>query len=153
MDVGLLDDVQSRGTIQVAEREPFYQMLGAAGRIDSKQLIRAAQDNLEATRARWAKALSSSPAEAQRALAQEVIRRADEGRYSVAPLFNEPQQHVGELGRVRRHCPSRGPCGRRHAAGWQRAERRRAAVWFSRVLRSGGFYGRLAELSARVLRA
>ena len=26
-----------------------------------------------------------------------MIRRADEGRYSVAPLFNEPQQHVGEL--------------------------------------------------------
>ena len=97
VDVGLLDDVQSRGTIQAAEREPFYQMLRAAGRIDSKQLTRAAQDNLEATRARWAKAFSSSQVEAQRALAQEVIRRADEGRYSVAPLFNEPQLHVGEL--------------------------------------------------------
>jgi hypothetical protein len=97
VDVGLLDGVDPRGTIRAAEQEPFYQMLRAAGRIDSKQLIRAAQDSLDATRARWAQELSSSVDPARRALAQEVIRWADEARYSVAPLFNEPQQHIGEL--------------------------------------------------------
>jgi hypothetical protein len=97
VDVGLLDDVQSRGTIRAAEQEPFYQLLRAAGRIDATQLVRAAQDNLAAMRMRWVHELSSSPSDAKWALAQEVIRRADEGRYSVAPLFNEPQQNIGEL--------------------------------------------------------
>jgi hypothetical protein len=96
-DVGLLEDVESRGAIRAAEREPFYQMLRASGRIDAAQLIRAAHDNLGPTRARWAKELSASPVEPRGALAREVIRRADEGCYSVAPLFNQPKEHKGEL--------------------------------------------------------
>jgi hypothetical protein len=97
VDVGLFDAVRSRGAIQAAEREPFYQILGAMARIDAGQLIRAAQGNLKPTRDRWEKELISSTPAARRALAHEVVRRADEGHYSVAPLFNAPEEHIGEL--------------------------------------------------------
>jgi hypothetical protein len=97
MDVGLLDDVQSRGPIRAVEREAFYQMLSAAGKVQSNQLIRSAQSNLSETRALWLEELESAKEDEHRAMAREVIRRAEQGRYSVAPLFNVPQREIGEL--------------------------------------------------------
>jgi hypothetical protein len=97
MDVGLLDDVQSRGKIRAAEREAFYQLLRSAGSIGANQLVRSAQSTLATTRDRWMRELERAQDDANRALAREVIRRAEEGRYSVAPLFNQPERHAGEL--------------------------------------------------------
>jgi hypothetical protein len=34
---------------------------------------------------------------ARKSLAKEVVRRAEDGRYSVAPLFNEPAAQIGRL--------------------------------------------------------
>ena len=96
MDVGLLDGVRSRGQIRGEEREAFYQMLDAVGRIGAHQLARFAQGNLERQRERWY-AAANTPDRSRRALAHEVLRRANDGRYSVAPLFNEPEQNIGQL--------------------------------------------------------
>jgi hypothetical protein len=97
MDVGLFDDVQSRGPIRAVEREAFYQLLWIVGKVGSKELISLAERNLNATRARWVEKLALASEEQHRALIREVIRRGDDGRYSVAPLFNVPQQIIGEL--------------------------------------------------------
>jgi len=110
MDVGLLDTVEQRRSINAIEREAFYQMLDAAGRAGATQLIRSATGNLAAVGKQWAaeadriRALarqsSAATDEADRKrlmLAHEVDRQAGEGRYSVAPLFNDPQGQVGEL--------------------------------------------------------
>jgi hypothetical protein len=97
MDVGLLDGIRSRGSIRSTEREAFYQMLGAVSGIGAHQLARLAQGNIDRQRERWVRESAHATDKAQRALANEVVRRADEGRYSVAPLFNEPQQNIGQL--------------------------------------------------------
>jgi hypothetical protein len=97
MDVGLLDAVRGRGQILAAEREAFYEMLDVAGRIGAHQLARFAQSNVAAVRDVAKRDLDVEQDEARRALAQEVVRRAEEGRHSVAPLFNEPDRHIGDL--------------------------------------------------------
>jgi hypothetical protein len=97
MDVGLLDEVQSRGKIRGEEREAFYQMLDALGQIGTHQLARFAQDNLEPQRARWLHAFENETDNSRRAVAQEVVRRAKERRYSVAPLFIDPEPNIGQL--------------------------------------------------------
>jgi hypothetical protein len=97
MDVGLLDGIRSRGPIRGEEREAFYQMLDAAGRIGAHQLARFAQGNVGHQRDRWMQDAANTTNRARRALAQEVSRRANDGRYSVAPLFNEPEQNIGQL--------------------------------------------------------
>lgn len=112
MDVGLLDAIEQRSikqrrSIKATERETFYQMLAAAGRAGANQLIRFADGNLAAVAAEWAAeskrltdlaAGSADGADRKRQLlAAEVVRRADEGRYSVAPLFNDPENQLGRL--------------------------------------------------------
>jgi hypothetical protein len=97
MDVGLLDVVRSRGSIHTIEREAFYQMLDAAGRIGAHQLSRSAQRNLDQMRQRWVGEAKKTTDKPGRALAHEVVRRADQGRYSVAPLFNDPEQNTGQI--------------------------------------------------------
>ncbi len=54
VDVGLLDSVRQREPIAATEREPFYQLLDAAGRIGANQLTRFATQDLDAIRAHWA---------------------------------------------------------------------------------------------------
>lgn len=91
VDVGLLDSVRQRRPISAAEREAFYQLLDGVGRIGANQLTRFAEQGLATVQKRWA-------ADEQRPqLAQEVQARAAEGRYSVAPLFNDAKNQVGEL--------------------------------------------------------
>jgi hypothetical protein len=110
MDVGLLDVIEQRRSIQATEREAFYQMLDAVGRAGANQLIRFASGDLDAIGKQWAaeaerlrKLVDQSSDAADDAgrkrlrLAHEVLRRMDEDRYSVAPLFNDPENQVGQL--------------------------------------------------------
>jgi hypothetical protein len=109
MDVGLLDDVRNHQPILATEREAFYEMLAAAGRAGASQLVRFAQDSLGTVRQQWqreAEQPGSEPGrprprpndgQQRRLLAEEVVRRADEGRFSVAPLFNDPDGQIGQL--------------------------------------------------------
>jgi hypothetical protein len=103
MDVGLLDAVQQRQPIRAGERDAFYAMLAAAKQIGTQQLIRLARGHLPAVRAAWtdtAESLAASSIAAEQnqlMLAREVVARADEGKYSVAPLFNQPAEQVGEV--------------------------------------------------------
>lgn len=94
-DVSLLDDIRNRGPIRSQEREAFYQMLSATNRIGSNQLIRSANRALAEVAAEWQ---AESNATTQRSLmAREVVRQAGEGRYSVAPLFNDSNNQIGNL--------------------------------------------------------
>ncbi len=110
VDVGLLDGVRQRRPISGTEREAFYQMLDAAGRIGTNQLTRFANQDLDTVQKRWAAeeqrlaaALKDSPAgadprdRARLQLAREVQSRAANGQDSVAPLFNDAENQVGEL--------------------------------------------------------
>ncbi len=97
VDVGLLDQIQGRGPIRAEEREAFYQLLNAAGQIGANQLARIAQQNLPAVREEWERRLAVAKTAPQRLLAHEALRRAAEGRYSVATLFNDAQSQIGRL--------------------------------------------------------
>ena len=94
-------------------------MLDAAGRIGANQLTRIAIQDLDAIRQHWTKeeerlttalkndAAGAKPSDrANLRMAHEVRTRAEMSLYSVAPLFNDPQNQVGELvtldGNVRR---------------------------------------------------
>ena len=97
MDVKLLDKVESRGRLRAEDHEAFYQMLKAVGQIGAHQLARFAQQNLPAVRDEWQRRLASADSEPGRALAQDALRRAAKGHYSVTPLFNDAQQQQGRL--------------------------------------------------------
>lgn len=109
MDVGLLDEVRNRDVILSTERDAFYEILDAVGRIGVNQLIRFARDNLAAVQVEWsAEAERLAPtgdppralptqAKQRLLLAEEVMRLASEGQYSVAPLFNDAEHQVGRL--------------------------------------------------------
>jgi hypothetical protein len=105
MDVGLLGDVQNHRAIQGIEREPFYQMLCAAARTEPKHLTGLAQANIGQYKQAWMNELDASNRQ-RRLLAKEVVRLAEAGRYSVAPLFNDASNQLGQLfvfeGTVRR---------------------------------------------------
>ncbi len=97
MDVGLLDQIEVRGRIRPQERDVFYKVLHVAGNIEPSTLVRIANDNLPTVKQEWnAQTQDDGPAR-RKALAREVVRRADEGRYSVALLFNDPKQQIGRL--------------------------------------------------------
>ena len=110
VDVGLLAGVRQRRPISRAERETFYQVLDAAGRIGANQLTRFATQDLDSVQKRWAAveqrlaasqkdapAGSNERDRARLQMAHEVQSRAAKGRYSVAPLFNDAKNQVGEL--------------------------------------------------------
>jgi hypothetical protein len=118
MDVGLLDDIDNHRPILASEREAFYEMLQAAGGVDANQLVRLAQENLDAVRDEWAREaeqrigepgglpprpgsgttrLAPDDTKQRQLLAEEVVRRMADGLYSVAPLFNDPDEQVGRL--------------------------------------------------------
>jgi hypothetical protein len=113
VDVGLLDLIRQRRAITSAESEAFYKVLGAAGRMGTNQLDRFARQELPFIAQRWAqeeRKLAESAADPARLqLAREVQARAAKGLYSVAPLFNDASNQVGELvsleGTVRRVTP------------------------------------------------
>jgi hypothetical protein len=97
MDVGQLDLVDPRGRIRPEEREAFYQMLAAVGKIDPHILAQLAKTNLSGARDYWKRRLENETDPSRRALAQEALHRAKNGRYSTAALFNDPQSQMGQL--------------------------------------------------------
>lgn len=110
VDVGLLDGVRQRRPISAREREVFYQVLDAAGRLGPNELVRFAEHNLDSVKRFWSAeaqrlvaAATESPTEFSSAdqqrlqMAREVQSRAADGLYSVAPLFNDSDNQVGEL--------------------------------------------------------
>lgn len=90
-DVGLLDSAADGAPILPQERDLFYELLAVMQETGANQLVRFAQGNLP----RWAESWHTR-GEGGR-LAKTVISRADEGRYSVAPLFNDAVAQRGEL--------------------------------------------------------
>jgi hypothetical protein len=106
MDVGLLDQVRSHGPLDTGiaadrprfndEREAFYQMLVAAGKIGANQLIRIAKGNLGTIRAQWERELRETRDLKRQALAHEVIKRAEAGLYSFALLFFDGKRQIGQ---------------------------------------------------------
>ena len=70
MDVGLFDEVDQRRPLTANDRECFYQMLNAVGHAEPGALLRRAERQL-----------------------REIGRQ----RYSVVPLFNDPENQHGRL--------------------------------------------------------
>jgi hypothetical protein len=96
MDVSLLDGIRNHRTILPDERDAFYQLLDAVGHVGAHQLIRFAQQNIAVVAKSWEAELEAAELP-RRAMAQEVQRRAEEGSYSVAPLFNDADRQIGQL--------------------------------------------------------
>lgn len=97
VDVGKFDQVSSRGRIRAQESDLFYETLHAAQQISPSAAVRIANGNLPFVRKQWEQILRDGETSRQQALAREVARRADEGRYSVALLFNDPLPQRGRL--------------------------------------------------------
>jgi hypothetical protein len=97
MDVGLLDQIRSHGPLHRGDTAAFYEMLGAAGRIGANQLIRFANGNLDVVRRQWEQEASTASDEMRRELGNEVVRLANEGRYSFALLYNDAKRQIGQL--------------------------------------------------------
>jgi hypothetical protein len=97
MDVGLLDNVESRGRIRAEENLAFYQMMRAATLVKPNTLVRIAKDNLPAIQREWEDRAQVKHSEQDQALAREVVRRATTGSYSAALLFNDPKPQIGRL--------------------------------------------------------
>ncbi len=96
MDVGLLDGIRNHQGILGSERDAFYQLLAAMDNVGVNQLIRFAGQNLDAIAQAWEADLNAADVP-RRQLAQDVKRRAADGRYSIAPLFNDADRQIGQL--------------------------------------------------------
>ncbi len=80
MDVSLFEEIQNRRPLTARDREAFYQLLAAVGRAKPGQLAEAAQQ-----------ALAKAPEP------RVWTDLQGEKRWSVVPLFNDPQRHYGVL--------------------------------------------------------
>ncbi len=125
MDVGLWDEVQNRQAITGRDREAFYQLLDAVERLDVDEVTRLARRGLTLSKPGWQsdeQALVARVAELnaqrdqatsddRRATAERTLRQAEQrlagvrhalasaeaGKFSVAPLFNQPEEQFGRL--------------------------------------------------------
>ncbi|MEN1679803.1 MAG: hypothetical protein AAGJ46_09425 [Planctomycetota bacterium] len=93
MDVGLLDAVEDARPLRAGEHDLFYGVLNAVGEIGAHQLARFAAGNLD----RFASTYAVDAEGVDATLAKVVRARASEGEFAVAPLFNNPAAHRGEL--------------------------------------------------------
>lgn len=138
VDVGLKDDVVQRRRIGAKEREPFYQILWGVERAGADQLERQARLNLDRLAKMWkaesasqaikleklTKALNTdSPsgalrdelleqiraAKQRKMIGDQFVQQAENGKFSVFPLFNLPDEQWGRLvileGTARRAIP------------------------------------------------
>jgi len=80
MDVGLLDDLKDREPLTAQDSEAFYQMVAAVGRAEPRQLLRQAEADLPHVPRQW-----------------RWTDQDGQDRYSVKPLFNEPETQRGRL--------------------------------------------------------
>jgi hypothetical protein len=97
VDVGQFDLVESRGRIRPQERDLFYHVLSAVGHLKPSTLVRIANENLPIVKQHWQTHSEHKLRPLQKQLAREVVRRAEQGRYSAALLFNDPQPQIGRL--------------------------------------------------------
>jgi hypothetical protein len=126
MDVGLFDSVQNREGITERDREAFYQLLAAVERAPQNQLARIAMANLPELQKVWhseiasnsqalveqraaLKAFKGSATEKEKlservkattrrvAVLQKAEKDAQQGHYSVYPLFNLADEQHGQL--------------------------------------------------------
>lgn len=95
-DVAMLDGVVHRSPLERSETAAFYRLLAGISGSTANELVNWANRHAPRHRDTWSDALESTDPK-QRALAREVIRMADKDQYSVAPFFNEPHKHVGQL--------------------------------------------------------
>lgn len=107
-DVGLLDRITHRRPLLADENEAFYSIMAAASSVPPNQLLRAAEGNLAPWQQHWQNQLKSlpkptkgkpltKPERQRRLLAKEALTKAAEGRFSIAPFFNVPEEQVGQL--------------------------------------------------------
>ena len=125
MDVALLDEVEQRSRFVSSEGDAFYECLAALKRTDDHELRLLAQKNLEQVLQKWRarqtaaekqcralrEKLAATTDDSQRKalrkdleaahrrqlLAAAVLQQGALGLSSVAPLFLQPDQEVGEL--------------------------------------------------------
>jgi hypothetical protein len=97
VDVGKFDQVTGRGPIRAQERDLFYDTLHAASLISPSAAVRIANGNLPFVKRQWEQVVRRGRTAGREALAREVVRRAADGRYSVALLFNDPLPQRGRL--------------------------------------------------------
>ncbi|MFV2070046.1 MAG: hypothetical protein ACC645_24025, partial [Pirellulales bacterium] len=132
MDIGQWDDVRNRETITARQREPFYQLLAAVDRLSPDALMALARKNLRQGEKAWldeeqtlereleqrtgsrqqegtserAESASLRDLRSHLATVRRALEAARQGRSSVVPLFNEPDQQFGAIvsleGTVRR---------------------------------------------------
>ena len=95
VDLDAYDQSADRRSLTREESGPFYQTLAAVEQTPASQLVRLAQQSLQG----YAKRQQAMPQATQheQLVAREVSRMAEEGRYSVAPLFGEGSSQRGEL--------------------------------------------------------
>lgn len=96
VDVSALDLVKDSGPLRAIESAPFYEVLSATRQVGAHQLARFAKGNLPTFARQWPDAPREA-VDARSVLAKEVKRVTDEGRYSIAPLFNDAANQRGEL--------------------------------------------------------
>jgi hypothetical protein len=126
VDVGLLENVENRSEIDGEEREAFYQLLWAVEHAGTAQLVRQGRQNLDRLAKIWRqesdkqtrqiaqlrdeierRAADGRPtdklqaqlkrARLDAAILRRSLARAEEGAFSVFPLFNRPDQQRGRL--------------------------------------------------------
>lgn len=90
VNVAALDRFRDGGPLRAIESEPFYQTLAAMREVGAHQLARFARGNLSRYAQPWR---SRTPS----ALRTEVMDSIQEGRYPIAPLFNDAVTQRGEL--------------------------------------------------------
>ncbi|WP_425398324.1 hypothetical protein [Aeoliella sp.] len=95
-DVSLLDSVVHRAPLVPSETAAFYHLMSNLDDTPANELVHWAQRQLPRYRDAW-KESGQQGDDKHRRLVREVLRRADEGQYSVAPFFNAPSDQVGEL--------------------------------------------------------
>jgi hypothetical protein len=101
VDIGLLEDIENRQPIRPQEREAFYQILAGMKQTGPNQLVRMAESQLPAWQSRWQqekdRITNGEQSRDRLPLVNAVLERAAEGKYSIAPLFNDADAQIGEL--------------------------------------------------------
>ncbi len=102
VDVASLDQVRDGGPLRAADAAPFYAVLSAMSEVGAHQLARFARGNLPRYASRWTEEVEAAAAgqggsPKRRKLAAEARRVLGEGRYPIAPLFNDAVNQRGEL--------------------------------------------------------
>lgn len=101
VDAGLWATIEQREPLQTSEKsreaEAFYGSLDALAHMPAAELAAAVSAKLAASTGETEVAAQKSTAAK---LNQVIANRAEQGLSSVAPLFLEPQSHVGELERL-----------------------------------------------------